>query len=175
MTERGLVEPEVAAAQGEGLGDPESGTEHDPEGHADGEAGSGRDEGLGFLGGEIIGKFLRSSRQAYHRIRGKCKVTSLSLPHWKGLFKAVGRRRRRGYFPKSRIRETPKSTWEVRVFRTVGRGGIHRCLQCTIVYLSCIVRARICWSPGRVTFEESTGRLVIHTLSSCGRPDYMIY
>ena len=46
------------AAQGQGLRDPEPGTEHDAEGHACGEAGSGRDEGVGFLGREIVRKFL---------------------------------------------------------------------------------------------------------------------
>ena len=77
---RVLIELKVAAAQRQGLRDPEPGPEHDPEGHADGEARSGRHQGVRFLLGEIVQEFLRSSRQPDHRFRGKCQVTSRSLP-----------------------------------------------------------------------------------------------
>ena len=47
---RDLVEPEVAAAPGQGFRDPETGSEHYEEGLAGEEAGCGHDEGVSFFG-----------------------------------------------------------------------------------------------------------------------------
>ena len=72
---RVLGEPEVRGPEGQALGHPEPGAEHDAHGHADLVAGCGRHQRQGLVGGEVVGQFLGFSCHGKGRFGGFPQLT----------------------------------------------------------------------------------------------------
>ena len=72
---RVLVEPQVRGPQGQALGHPEAGSQHDAHGHPDLVARCGRHQRRGLFGGEVVGEFPGSSCHGNARFGGFPQLT----------------------------------------------------------------------------------------------------